>query len=78
MLNSDTYISIKDVKKIVPLATATIYKLMAEDKFPKCMKIGYKSFWSFNLLTDWLNTQMADAQIHSKVRPKKSTKPKTV
>jgi len=59
----DRFIKIKELNKITSLSTATIYRLMAENKFPKQIKItGSKSVaWSASDINDWMDQRIADS-----------------
>jgi predicted DNA-binding transcriptional regulator AlpA len=63
----DTFISIKEVKKIVHLGTSTIYKYMGQNDFPMCIKIGKKSLWSLKQLTAWLDNKAVAAKKDSAI-----------
>lgn len=45
-----------EVEKRVQLSTATIYRMIAEGKFPKQIRLGARSVgWLESDINDWLN-----------------------
>ena len=53
----------KEVEDITSLSTATIYRLMAEGKFPKQINITDRSVaWSFLEVNDWVEQKIADSK----------------
>jgi prophage regulatory protein len=61
---SRRFIKIKELNKITSLSTATTYRLMAESKFPKQIKVtGSKSVaWDSQEIDDWLEQRIADSK----------------
>jgi len=52
---------LKQVKEITLLSTATIYRLMKEDKFPKQIKLSERtSRWSENEIIEFIIKKMND------------------
>ena len=52
-------LTLKQVKKITLLSTATIYRLMKEDKFPKQIKLSERtSRWSENEIIEFIIKKM--------------------
>ena len=52
---------IKEVREITRLGTTTIYKEMANGRFPKRIKIGERnSAWVESEVIDWINARIAD------------------
>lgn len=47
-----------DVKKIVPISTAQIYKLMAAGEFPKQIKVGGSSLWLLSDIEKYIQDQI--------------------
>jgi predicted DNA-binding transcriptional regulator AlpA len=50
----DTYINIKEVRKIVHLSSSSIYRLMKTNDFPSSLKFGFRNLWSLDALLAWL------------------------
>lgn len=44
------------VKKLFPVCTTTIYKLIREGEFPRPVKIGRNSFWREKEVEDFLES----------------------
>jgi len=61
---SRRFIKIKELNGITSLSTATTYRLMAESKFPKQIKVtGSKSVaWDSQEIDDWLEQRIADSK----------------
>lgn len=56
-----TILRIKDVKKQTGLSPSTIYAMIAEDKFPKQIKLSTRSSgWLQSEITDWIESKVAD------------------
>ena len=54
-------LTLKQVKEITLLSTATIYRLMKEDKFPKQIKLSERtSRWSENKIIEFIIKKMID------------------
>ncbi|MDR0549705.1 MAG: AlpA family phage regulatory protein [Deltaproteobacteria bacterium] len=53
-MKTDSFIGIKEVKKIVHLGTTSIYGLIKKGEFPRRLKFGAKSLWSLQNLIEWL------------------------
>ena len=52
----------KEVENITTLSTASIYRLMAEGKFPKQINISDRSVaWNFSDINDWVEQKIADS-----------------
>lgn len=61
---SRRFIKIKELNKITSLSTATTYRLIAEGKFPKQIKVtGSKSVaWDSLEIADWIEQRIADSK----------------
>jgi predicted DNA-binding transcriptional regulator AlpA len=59
--NHDVFLSIKDVREIVHISASNIYRLMKNNQFPVCIKIGAKSYWSYKTLMAWLADKVKQA-----------------
>ena len=54
-------LTLKQVKEITLLSTATIYRLMKEDKFPEQIKLSERtSRWSENEIIEFIIKKMND------------------
>lgn len=53
----------KDVEKRVAMSRSRIYALMAEDKFPKPIRLGAMSVaWLESEITEWIDARIADSR----------------
>ena len=59
-----SYLTLKQVKEITQLSTATIYRLMAQGKFPKQFKLAERT-------SRWLRKEIEDF-IQDKIEERKS------
>lgn len=57
-----TLLSIEQVQAATGLAPSTLYALVAENKFPKPVKIGRQNKWRESTLIAWLDRQEAAAE----------------
>ncbi len=56
---SNTIIKINDVKRMTTFSESTIYRLAAEDKFPKPIKLSERSSgWLENEVLEYLNKRI--------------------
>ncbi|WP_158141328.1 helix-turn-helix transcriptional regulator [Vibrio furnissii] len=54
-------IRLKEVLDMTGLSRAYMYKLMAEDKFPKSVSLGFRSVaWVESELQDWILERVAE------------------
>lgn len=59
-------LSINEVKQITTISTATIYRLMAENKFPKSINIlGRRVAWVESEIEEWIDTKVAQNRINN-------------
>lgn len=49
------FLRLSQVLKLIPVSRNTIYSMMAEDRFPKLIKIGRGSFWHKAEVSEWIN-----------------------
>ena len=57
---SDSLLRIAGVEQRVGLKKSTIYKLMGEGKFPRCIKFSARcSVWSERAVNAWVQSQVA-------------------
>lgn len=59
----------KDVQKIVPIATATIYNKMKELRFPSVHKFGGTAFWKFSEIQEYIDK--GEDYVHQKLLKQK-------
>jgi len=56
------FIKRKEVEAITSLSTATIYRLMAEGKFPRQVKVTGRSVaWLESEVSEWVDQKIADS-----------------
>lgn len=55
----------KDVQKIVPISTATIYKKMKQLRFPKQYKNGGVACWKMSEIQEYINK--GEEYVHKKL-----------
>lgn len=55
----------KDVQKIVPISTATIYKRIKQLRFPKQYKNGGVVFWKMSEIQEYINK--GEEYVHQKL-----------
>jgi predicted DNA-binding transcriptional regulator AlpA len=59
-MQSDSLLRIAGVEQRVGLKKSTIYKLMSEGKFPRCIKFSARcSVWSERAVSAWVQSQVA-------------------
>ena len=58
----DNLLRLDDVKRIVPMSTSMLYKLMAAGKFPRPMKVGDMSRWSAREIAEWQRRKMMERE----------------
>jgi prophage regulatory protein len=60
---SAQFIKRKKVEEITALSTATIYRLIAEGKFPKQISVSKRSVaWNLSEINDWVEQKIADSK----------------
>jgi prophage regulatory protein len=55
-------IRLPDVLERVSLKKTAVYKMMAQDEFPRPVKIGTASAWVEQEITDWIADRVAERQ----------------
>jgi prophage regulatory protein len=56
-----SYLNLKQVKEITQLSTATIYRLMAQGKFPKQFKLAERtSRWIESEIIEFINQKIEE------------------
>jgi prophage regulatory protein len=53
----DRLIDKHEVLSLVGISHSFLYRLMADRKFPRQIKVGKKSVWSFNQVNDWITSK---------------------
>lgn len=56
--NPIRYLRIRDVLDRVPVARATIYRLIQKEQFPKSFQVGSTSFWLESEVNDWMREKV--------------------
>ena len=52
-----------EVRDRTGLPTSTLYAMMADDKFPRPVKLSVRSVaWDESLVADWIQTRLANNQ----------------
>ena len=46
------------VRERIPMARSRVYKMMAEGKFPKPVRLGSSVFWLEDEVEEWLRSQI--------------------
>jgi prophage regulatory protein len=59
----------KDVQKIVPIATATIYSKMKQRRFPKNYRYGRTSCWKMSEIQEYIDK--GEEYVHYKLLKQK-------
>ena len=62
----------KDVQKIVPIATATIYSKMKQMRFPQNHKYGGSSCWKMSEIQEYIDK--GEEYVHQKLLKQKELK----
>ncbi len=52
---AEKLLTLNDVVQIVGFKKSTIYKFIAENKFPRPVKFGKSSRWKESEIYDWIN-----------------------
>ena len=61
--NIPTLIKRPEVERRTGLSTSSLYKLIAEDKFPRQVSLNSRSVaWSEDAVTNWIYNRIADAK----------------
>ena len=56
-----SYLNLKQVKEITQLSTATIYRLIAQGKFPKQFKLTERTFrWVGSEIEEFINQKIEE------------------
>ena len=51
-------LKLSEVREMTRLSTSTIYQLMAEDRFPKPLKIGVRGVrWRLDEIVKWIDSR---------------------
>lgn len=69
MQTPDRLINKTEVFHLTSLKQSFVYALMARDEFPRPIKIGKRSAWSYNQICDWIQDRIANP-----VRPGRPSK----
>lgn len=57
------FIKLKEVINITSLGRSTIYKFIAEDKFPKSISLGDRAVaWVEEEITEWMEARLTERE----------------
>lgn len=64
-MTTEKLLKIKDVKKYIPISTASIYNKMNELRFPNTYKFGGSVFWKLSEIQEYIDK--GEEYVHQKL-----------